>query len=104
MSTNHPDPRRMIAKALLRTHDTANQARAALTRLRAHLGNIDTFSGPTDMISTQLAASVAELQAKRNACADMCLVIGASQAQVDLALGDDSDAFYDLYDAMRGRD
>lgn len=104
MSTNHPDPRRMIAKALLRTHDTASQARAALTQLRAHLARQADCGGTTDTVSMQLAASVAEFQAKRNACADMCLVIGASQAQVNLALGEDTDAFYDLYDAMRGRD
>src|SRR5690606_37227676 len=97
-------PPHVLAKMLLRTHDTANQARAALARLRAHLARQADYGGTTDTISMQLAASVAEFQAKRNACADMCLVIGASQAQVDLALRDDDDAFYDLYDAMRGRD
>lgn len=94
-------PPHVLAKMLLRTHDTDSQARAARGRLAAHLDRQANYGGATDMISMQLAASVAEFQAKRNACAEMCLHVGASQAQVDLALGGDDNAFYDLYDALR---
>lgn len=94
-------PPHVAARMLMRTRDTAAQARAVRNHLQAHLDRQVNYGGATDMISAQLAASVTEFQAKRNACADMCLYIGIPQAQVDLALGGDDDTFYDLYDALR---
>lgn len=98
---NPMNPRQMLAKALMRTHDTAGLAASAASQLQVHLEHARQHGSATATISMQLAASVAEAQARRNAHAEMCIAIGATQAQVDLALGGDTDAFYELFDALR---
>lgn len=91
----------MLAKALDRTHASSDYASAVAAQLRSHIEHMIEHGGSTGTVSAHLTAALSEAQAKRNANADMCLLIGATQEQVDIALGADDDAFYDMFDALR---
>ena len=87
----------MLAISLSQAYQFAEDARTAEVELRQALGQLARGGRPTDILPSQVALKASEAQAKRNASALMCELIGATKEQIDCALMGDKGEVGELY-------